>query len=171
MSIVEDQRGTNTAICFAICERFGLMLSRFLEEGMTKDRFRDFLSEIVALLALQELFVILCDNAPSRIDAPSVGPYDYASYLPKYSPFLNACEMAGSVFEAALKRRLTKPVQREMCDRDSLRFESLHIRRENISRREVEPSLDAVTLQECCQWANHVITYLPKCLREEDIFD
>lgn len=71
VSIVEGQRGQARTACLAICETFDLIHSRFLEEGMTKDRFRDFLSKIVALLALQEPFVILCDNAPPHIDTPS----------------------------------------------------------------------------------------------------
>lgn len=173
VSIVEGQRGRNITICLAVSDTLGLVHSRILEGGMTKDRFSDFLSEMVELLEFQEdHFVILCDNAPAHVDAPNVGNFGYIKYLPKYSPFLNACEMAGSSLKAAIKRRLTEPsVQQEIYDRDSPRVETLHARRVNVLRREVELALDVITPRKCIQWVNHTMSYLPMCLREADIFD
>ena len=172
VSIVEGQRGSNITICLAVSDRLGLVHSLILEGGMTKDRFSDFLSELVELLATQEeQFVILCDNATSHVNAPNIRGHGSVRYLPKYSPFLNACEMAGSSLKAALKRRLTEPVvQQEIYERDAPRIETLRDRRVKILRREVELSMDVITPQKCTQWVNHIMTYLPMCLREADIF-
>ena len=66
---------------------------------------------MVELLATQEEhFVIVCNNVTSHVDAPNIRGRGFLMYLPKYSPFLNTCEMAGSSLKAALKRRLTEPV-------------------------------------------------------------
>ena len=148
------------------------MHSSILDGGMTQVRYSNFLIELAELLAFEEdPFVILCDNAPSHSNAPSIGEQGQLRYLPKYSPFLNACEMAGSSLKAALKRRLSEPgIQLEIYNRHDHRTETLQSRRVRVLHRELEHCLQVLTPRKCSQWVNHTLTYMPSCLRETDIY-
>ena len=125
------------------------------------------------LQVLEEPFIVLCDNVSSRRNMPEdVLVNGEIHYLPKYSPFLNACETAGSVVKAAVKRRMTEPdVQREIYDRDVDRAgETLHMRRIRVVSREVEDALPAITPRKCADFYQHVLNYMPACANDEDIF-
>ena len=108
--IVEGQRGKNITICLAISPLIGLVHWRVIVGGMTQNLFSDFLMELAELLCVhEEPFFVLCDNACAHHDAPNMGDQGEVVYLPKYAPYLNACEMAGSCLKAAIKRNLTEP--------------------------------------------------------------
>ena len=69
---------------------------------MRQDLFADFLGKLAELLATQdEEFVVICDNARAHNNPPN--------FLPRYSPFLNVCEMAGSTLKATIKCLLMDP--------------------------------------------------------------
>jgi len=137
---------------------------------MTGDAFSYFCMEVSALV--NGPFEMLCDNARPHLNAPVMDVGQDVCYLPKYSPFLNATEMAGSCLKAAIKRRLGEPdVQREIYNRDLPRNETLHNRRMRILHREMTESLNEITIEKCRKWYNHTLTYMNRCIRMEDIFD
>lgn len=79
--------------------------------------------------------------------------------LPRYSPYLNGYEIAGSFVKAAIKRKLSEPaIQHEIYQRNHSRHETLHNRRLRILRREIELSLHEITAHKCMQWCNHTMT-------------
>ena len=170
--VVEGQRGKNLTICLAISPEGGLVHWSTIVGGMTKDSFSAFLVELSQLMGSDQPYTALIDNARAHGDVPQMEDGHEVMFLPRYSPFLNACEMAGSCIKATLKRRLTESsVQREIYDRDAPRYETLHARRLRILRREVELSLPVITPQKCQQFFNHTLTYVPACTRGDDIFD
>ena len=168
--IVEGQRGSNVTICLAISPQFGLVHSSISPQAMTQERFGEFLLELAELMRFtDDNYVVLCDNARPHHNSPNFGTI---RYLPTYSPFINACEAAGSCLKAAVKRRLSEPlVQREIYDRHIPRNETLHNRRIRIVCREVESCLPVLTVAKCIQFVDHVMTYMPACIRRDDIFD
>lgn len=168
--IVDAQRGQNLTIILAINPLWGLIHWKFVEGGNTKDLFSDFLMEISVLL--NEPCVILIDNAKPHHGVPRLDDGQEVRFLPRYSPFLNAAEMAGSALKAAVKQRLTEPaVQMEIYERDAPREETLHARRMRVLRRECEAALPEITAAKCSQWFNHTLGYMPLCVRGENIFD
>ena len=69
--------------------------------------------------------IVFCDNIRSRLNTSNFGDQGTLRYPPRYSPFLNACEMAGSCLKAASKRRLTEvTVQQEIYECDAPRDET-----------------------------------------------
>ena len=56
-----------------------------------------------------ERFVVFCENVSSHRNFPNVLVNGLVNYLPKYRPFLNACEMTGSAVKAFVKRQMTEP--------------------------------------------------------------
>lgn len=136
---VERQRGQNVTICLAISSLGVVHLSIF-PGAMTKERFGEFLIELDQLLQiLDENYVVLCDNARPHLNSANFGDQGMIRYLPKFSPFMNACEFAGSCLKAAVKRKLTEPqIQEEIYDREVVRTETLHQRRIRIVSREIE---------------------------------
>ena len=103
--IVEGQRGQNVTVCLAISPLLGLVHWVVFPGGMTQPQYCDFLMELAELLRYNnDEYVLLCDNVPSHLNAPNFGDQGTLKYLPKYSPFINACDMAGSCLEAAVKQ-------------------------------------------------------------------
>ena len=90
----------------------------------------------------------------------------------RHSPFLDVTEYAGSCLKADLKRRLTNPVvQAEISTRPAPDGETLHRVRLRILKREIEATLPQITAEKFFAWYNHCLSYIPRCLRNEDIFD
>ena len=169
--IVEGQRGQNVTICLAISP-LGVVHSSIFPGAMTQERFGDFLMELDQLIQiLNENYVVLCDNARPHLNSVNIGERGTIRYLPKFSPFMNACEFAGSCLKAAVKQKLTEPeIQQEIYDRETVRTETLHQRRIRIVAREVENSLHVLTQQKCSNFLNHIMQYIPACIRGDDIF-
>ena len=171
--IVEGHRGQNLTICLAISLLIGLVHSSTVIGGMTQELFSEFLMELAALHRVQEeQFFVLCDNARAHGNAPNMGDQAEVVYLPKYAPYLNACEMAGSCLKAAIKQCLTEPnIQQEIYNRDNLAGETLQARRLRVLRREVRNCVGELTPQKCEKWCGFTMRYVPLCIRGEDIFD
>ena len=84
--------------------------------------------------------------------------------------------MAGTCVKAAAKRRLSEPsVQHELEDRDgaAMARQTLQGRRLAFLRREMEAAIGCLTPQKYQEWTrpNHTMTYMAKCLLEEDIYN
>jgi hypothetical protein len=171
--ISEGQRGQNLTIVLAVSPQLGLVHYQCHIGGFTAEKFRDFLSEVSILV--DDRFVVLADNARAHGDTHNLGrPDQLVRYLPPYSPFLNATEMAISCLKADAKRRLSDPrVIQELQDRAAAvqAAETLQHRRLRILKREMEAAVSAITLQKCSQWHHFVMSYGPRCLTHGDIFD
>ena len=90
--------------------------------------------------------------------------------LPKYSPFLNPIENAFSCWKSELKKNLAENMSiflnPDNHGRDGM---SLRDFRFLMMKREIEASSRIITSVKCQEWANHSMSYVPRCLREEDI--
>ena len=170
--IVEGQRGQNVTICLAISPLAGLVHSTVFAGGMTRERFSGFLMELAEFMRFfDEDYVAICDNVPSNRQVPNFGEQGTLRYLPRYSPFINACEIAGSCLKAVVKQRLVEPgVQREIYDRVASQDETLYNRRIRIVSREMDNALPVLTVHKCAAFVNHIMRYMPACIREEDVF-
>ena len=170
--VVEGQRGKNVTVCLVISPLLGLVHSTIMEGGMNRESFSGFIMELAELLMFNDdPYVLFCDNVSSHLTVPNFGDQGQLKYLPKYAPFSNACEMADSCLKASVKRQLSdSAIQQEIYDRQALRNETLHSRRIRIVWREIENSLPAITIQKCAQFFNHVVGYMPRCIRREPIY-
>lgn len=170
--IVEGQRGQNVTVCLAISPLLGLVHWVVFPGGMTQTLYGDFLMELAELLRYNDdEYVLLCDNVRSHLNAPNFGDQGTLKYLPKYSPFINACEMAGSCLKAAVKQKLSEPaIQQEIYDRVAPQDETLPNRRIRVVSREMVNSLPVLTVQKCSDFVQHIMQYVPACIRGEDIF-
>ena len=172
--ITAGQRGNNLTFCLAISPQYGHVHINYMIGGMTRERFVDMLGETEQLL-FDEDVILLLDNARPHLKLPQLLTENHEiRYLPKYSPFLNVAEYAGSALKAAVKRAISDPqVQREADDRvaAAIAGNTLQQHRLNILQRELERALPTITQNKCRQFFNHVLTYGPACLRMEDIHD
>lgn len=173
--ITGRQRGKNLTFCLAISPQFGFVHANYVVGGFTAAHFSDFMSELDQLL-MEEECIFLCDNArPHSPDNPPVLSEGHdLRYLPRYSPFVNCAEMAGSSVKAVVKQALATPqLQLEIDDRQAAAaaHQTLHQRRIQILRRELQGAIETLTQHKCLQFFNHILRYTPRCLAEEDIFD
>lgn len=167
----DSQRGQNLTVVLAISPQLGLVHYRCHTGGFTGDRFKDFVSEVSALV--DDSFVMLADNARPHGNELNLGRPDQAiRFLPPYSPFLNAAEMAISCWKADLKRSLTEPrIVQQIQDREAAAQagETLQHRRLRILKTQVEAASDSITQDKCRQWHEFVLSYGPRCLTHSDI--
>ena len=56
------------------------------------------------LMHNEDPYILLFDNFSSYGHVSNFGVQDDVRYQPKYSPFLNPCEMAGSCLKAAVSQ-------------------------------------------------------------------
>ncbi len=171
--ITNRQRGQNLTFCVAISPQFGFIHIKFVVGGFCKSHFSDFLMEVDELLSEHEA-VIICDNCQAHKNAPTLSDNHELRYLPRYSPFLNCAEMAGSQLKATVKRKLSEPNLRlEMDDHITAAASgrTLHAQRLSIILRELQSSTNDLSQQMCRNFLRHVMSYTSRCLRLEDIFD
>lgn len=136
----------------------------------------DTISEIEELL-LEQPFILLCDNARPHAptNPPRLNDNHQIRYLPRYSPFINCAEMAGSVVKAAVKRSITNPeVRMEMDNRTAAGNARITLQQHRLQvlQRHLERHIpEEISVDKCQRFFNHVLTYSIRCLGEEDIFD
>ena len=109
------QRGPNMSLCLAISSAVGLVKGTIFNGGQTRQRFQQFVTELVQT-ASQQIgdvpVVIVCDGPTFHrgIVVPEEHRGQFSiQLLPPYSPFLNPCEMAHSAVKAVIKQQLTEP--------------------------------------------------------------
>jgi hypothetical protein len=169
--IIEGQRGSNLTLCLAVSPQWGLVHWMFINGGFTQEKFSDFLLELEYLS--DEPFTVLCDNARPHGNSAIWDPNHQLRYLPRYSPFLNMAERAGSSMKSAVKRYLSAPeVQAELADRMAAlqHHQTLQGWRATILQREMTKALQEITPAKCLKRFNKSLHYCPKCLNNEDIF-
>lgn len=170
--VVEGQRGPNLTVRLAISPQWGLVHRMFVVGGFTQECFSDFVSELEAIVDAP--FTLVCDNARPHCGVlGTLEQHHKLHYLPRYSPFLNCAEMAGSAMKSASKQTISDAViQEELANHEiahQLR-QTLHHYRMAILQREMVKALENVTQTKCQQWFHHCMSYAPRCLHGEDIF-
>jgi hypothetical protein len=170
--MTDGQRGPNVTVVLAVSPQLGLVHHACHVGGFTEELFTAFCSEVSALV--DGPFVMLADNARAHVNVPPMQREDQAvRFLPVYSPFLNATEMAISALKAAVKRRLTEPVVvNELGDREAAAQAAmtLHNWRLSILVRELQASMHHLTQDHCLRWHMHTLSYGQACLDRQDIF-
>lgn len=170
--LADGQRGHNLTVALAVSPQLGLVHHGLFTGGFTAEKFEEFVSEVGALV--DDEFTLIVDNARPHGNVNFGRPDQKIQFLPPYSPFLNATEMAISSMKAALKRRMTDPrIVLEVQNRQAAvaAGETLQHRRLRILSREVEAATGAITVEKCRQWHDFTLRYGPRCLAYDDIFD
>ena len=95
---------------FAVSARAGLIHHDLFQGGMTAKRFNGFLNHVSEIYQPEMDVCLVFNNARSHMLARNFElPEDFnIKYLPPYSPFLNICENAFSIWKQALKTRLAE---------------------------------------------------------------
>lgn len=171
--MVEGQRGKNLTLCLAVSPQFGFVHFYFVDGGMTKEFYCEFLSEVSALLQEEEI-VIIQDNAPPHRDCPFLNERHCVRSLPRYSPFLNITENAISCLKSAAKRCISSPqMQREFANRERAKAEGITLQQLRLQtlRQVITGNLDVLTQEKCHNWYGHSLTYMNRCRDKVDIVD
>ena len=173
---VATQPGRNITVCAAITSQHGIVHFEIYMGGMKKPLFREFLqavsANIIAEHGVDQQAYLIFDNAPAHrnIEEEALGGTLPIKRLPKYSPFLNPIENAFSCWKSELKKNLAENMSiflnPDNHGRDGM---SLRDFRFLMMKREIEASSRIITSVKCQEWANHSMSYVPRCLREEDI--
>lgn len=170
--VVEGQRGNNLTICLAISPQWGLLNWKFVMGGFTREAFGEFVSELEALVPSP--FILICDNArPHGDEDEGMEPQHHLHFLPRYSPFLNCAERAGSAMKSVVKKRLSDPLVQAEIRNHNLAHQlnqTLQGYRLNILRREMIAALQQITQAKCQNWFNQSMSYTQRCLEGADIW-
>jgi transposase len=170
--VVCGSRGKNLTICMAVSPSYGLCHSVFVEVGMTKEKFQDFLSELSAVFAGQKCHFIF-DNATPHLNPPPMHHDEHdCNPLPRYSPFLNITENAISALKAAAKQYLAEPAfQALMSNTNAAATVGYSLQAFRLLRLKeiIVNCLPTITQAKCANWHNGVLAYIPSVSRGEDI--
>lgn len=172
---VGQQRSQRVTVCLAVCPAFGVVHFQTYSSGMTKVRFGEFVTILIA--NFQQVMPdrrcdIIIDNVSSHNNAEDYELADFAEIhrLPRYSPFLTPVENAISCWKAQLKRRLSgmqaafiRPNEQQLAGR------SLAAYRRDILEAEANDTVSCITAAKCTRWWQHCFAYIPRCLASEPI--
>ena len=140
-----------------------------MDGAAMQEVFGEFLIELSTLLS-DERVIFVFDNAAAHRNPVALHQEDHViHFLPMYSPFLNSSEMAGSAFKARIKELLSQPGMQEQFGDVAAQL-TLHQYRLRILHQLTEEANQTVTADKCLAWYNHTLAYLPRCIREEDIW-
>lgn len=161
--VVGGQRGPNITSVFAVSNIRGLILHEIFPRAMTGDRFVQFLSRVSTSSGHGRITFVF-DNAPvhRRAGDSAIAETHTLRWLPPYSPFLNIVEQAFSCWKAGLKRQLAEVQYQQLGQRNEERLATLY--------QLAEQSTAEVTPEKSQAWFRHLQSYLPRCIRKDDIF-
>lgn len=176
--VVNNQRGKNCNVTFAISNEVGLVHHSIRLATTTLLSFQQFLEETCEqarqMFPAGDQIYLIYDNARPHINANI--PPDFNNVVvrrtPPYSPFLNPVEMAHSAFKAAVKRTLSQPEwQARVGDLEAAREAGLNMQawRATLLEEVAQQQVDVLTPEKCAQWYNHAQTYLPRCITRQEI--
>ena len=169
--VVGGTRGKNLTLRLAISEE-GIVHYEFIEGGMTKDKFSNFLRTLSCVVG-EEPASIICDNAPAHRNVIIDNPMHQLRHLPAYSPFLNPVENCFSTWKASLKRTLAEVRTMLMGEAASsearLRGISVSAFRHSSLAEIGDQALETITPAFCRNWYRHMQHRLPECIRMDDI--
>lgn len=169
--VVPGQRGRNLTVCIAVSATDGLLHWKFVDGGMTKDLFQEFLSELSALHP--DAMTVVLDNARCHINLPAMEENHELHHLSPYSPFLNMAEQAISVIKSSLKTRIGSPecmVEMQNAGAAVEAHVTLPEWRRQILRRELENCFPSVTTAKTHNMFMHTFTYAERVINLEDIW-
>ena len=138
---------------------------------MTQELFCDFIKDTAAMLAYNDDPYTSPPVRPCTISSQTYPASLIKVIMHKYSPFLNAAEMAGSTVKTTMKRCMTKPnMQQEIYDSEHRNGETLHATLIRIVKRQFERTVLTVTVEHCAAFMRHVMSYMPHSIRLSDKF-
>lgn len=164
---VHGQRGKNISVIIGISNRLGLVHHYVREGGITREDFNGFLTEISRLIGDENAAYLIFDNAKCHYNVPDPSDAHQCKHLPPYSPQLNPCELAFSVFKADIKRRLG--VAQEEFANVPPHINLAQYRRERLTelaRLSLPTCINPIV---CQNWYNHCRRFIPACLAREDL--
>lgn len=176
--VVNNQRGRNCNVTFAISNEVGLVHHTIRLATTTLASFQQFIDETCEAArpmfpAGDQIFLIY-DNARPHINAAVPPAFNNFAIkrLPAYSPFLNPVEMAHSAFKAGVKQTLALPAwQARVGDVAAAREAGINLQgwRARLLEEVAQQHVDVITPEKCARWYNHAQTYLPRCIARQQI--
>lgn len=159
---VNSRQSGHMSVIFAVSNERGLVHHSFKEGGFRGTQFKEFIEEC-SLQFSNIPVAFIFDNAPSHNSASTASLQLSHSYRfqPPYSPFLNICEGAFSVWKAAFKRLMAE-IRYDLLQQE-------HQQRLASMMQMAEQSVSSVTITKVRQLYQHSLTLLPACLAEDDI--
>lgn len=160
--IVNARQSRHMSVIFAVSNQNGLLRHSFKEGGYRHEDFNAFLRDCSSAFQNRSV-VFVFDNAPShaRVADVQLQPGHATMYQPAYSPFLNLCESAFSVWKSSFKRSMAEV-------RDQVLNQS-HQQRIATLMQVAEQTIAAVTAEKVRNMDHHLIQILPRCLHFQDI--
>ena len=159
----------------AISPVYGWVYHEVLEESVKADRVLAFLQHLRARLDEDypaASILLLLDNAPIHRPADAAGVFEGGlrrhRFLPPYSQFLNPIEEAFNTLKMAIKHEL-RMRRAEILAIQSLPWGQKSVRRRQILREALVPSIPEVTLNKCSAFYGHMLTFYVPCLAMQDI--
>jgi len=164
--VVQGRRGPNLTMTFAVSAESGLVHHELQEGGMTAERFNIFLNNVANRYhnVPHELCFVF-DNARAHGRALNANlPLGCeVQYLPPYSPFLNICENAFSIWKQGLKQRLSE-VRPQMLTLQT------HQQRMATLAQLAEQETRAVTRDKMTAAFRAMQAYMPQCFDLQNIY-
>lgn len=161
--IVNARQSRHMSVIFAVSNQNGLLKHSFKEGGYRHNDFNAFLEECSN--AMQDRSVVfIFDNAPShsRVADAQLRLGHTAMHQPAYSPFLNLCEPAFSVWKSSFKRSMAE-VRHQILEEDQQR-------RIATMMQIAEQSISAVTTEKVRNMDHHLLQILPQCMDLQNIY-
>ncbi|XP_072169722.1 uncharacterized protein [Diadema setosum] len=158
--VVNNQRGANCNVTFAISNQVGLHGPPFRSAGPPFRSAGD--DDAGKFPAIHRHVNAQVPDAFENIVIRSTSPY---------SPFLNPVEMAHSAFKAAVRRTLSLPEwQARIGDRAAAREAGVILQgwRARCLELVAEANVNAIAADKCARWYNHAQTYLARCLARQE---
>ena len=161
--VAQGRRGHNLTMTFAVSARAGLIHHDLFQGGMTAERFNGFLNHVSEIYQPEMEVCFVFDNARAHMQARNLElPKGFnMKYLPPYSPFLNICENAFSIWKQALKTRLAE-VREQTLDQP---FDE---RIPTLTQLAVQETI-VVTEGKMDGAFRHMQSYMPLCFGREDV--
>ena len=162
--VVQGRRRHNLTMTFAVNTTTGLAHHELSEGGMTALRFNEFLQTVCQQYNGDGQCFLIIDNAPAHRQAQNLQmpPNFFVRYLPPYSPFLNICENAFSLWKGAIKDQLAEVRPQLLVQPYQERMATLG---------QIAEQNTAVVTPEKIQAAFRGLqAYLPACFNMDDIY-
>lgn len=170
---VAGSRGGNLNLLMAISPEAGMHYFELHVGTVNRDRFKDFLDNLGAVLGEEFDVSIVMDNAPIHNGVEMDAENHQIIKLPAYSPMLNPIENAFSSVKSAVKQMLNARMA-EILDRAAAAaaHQTLTAYRMGILRQCVTRALEddaTITQIKCENWYRHTFAHMPACINMQDI--
>ena len=140
--------------------------------GINAPRSNDFLAQMRQNLDPDEEVIFIYDSAPAHRNPAIPAANTELELLPAYSPFLNIVEQATGSLKAAIERDLSRPeIQARMDDRAKVRRLGIQLgeMRTRLLPDALQRCIGVITATKANKWFRFMQTFLPRCLKGEEI--